>query len=316
MKDIRLLSFVIPCYRSEKTIEGVIDEIRTVAAGKYEYEIILVNDGSPDGTLNVIRTLVEGDRRIKGVNLARNFGQQAAVMAGLKYTVGDTVICLDDDGQSPIDGLDLMLGKINEGYDIVFADYFEKKESPFRLFGSKVNELMLNSLLGKPKDIKMNSLFACTRMVVDELLRYENPFPYLPGLFLRTTRNIANVKLTHRERESGESGYTLGKLLSLWINGFTAFSIKPLRAASFIGFFFALLGFVSLIILVISKLSGVNIKLGWTSTVSLIMFFDGMILIVLGLIGEYIGRIYLCINMTPQYVVREYMVNDSLEDKP
>ncbi|HCM91439.1 MAG TPA: glycosyltransferase, partial [Lachnospiraceae bacterium] len=254
--------------------------------------------------------------RIKGVNLARNFGQQAAVMAGLKYTVGDTVICLDDDGQSPIDGLDLMLGKINEGYDIVFADYFEKKESPFRLFGSKVNELMLNSLLGKPKDIKMNSLFACTRMVVDELLRYENPFPYLPGLFLRTTRNIANVKLTHRERESGESGYTLGKLLSLWINGFTAFSIKPLRAASFIGFFFALLGFVSLIILVISKLSGVNIKLGWTSTVSLIMFFDGMILIVLGLIGEYIGRIYLCINMTPQYVVREYMVNDSLEDKP
>ncbi len=316
MKDIKLLSFVIPCYRSEKTIEGVIDEIRTVAAGKYEYEIILVNDGSPDGTLNVIRTLVEGDHRIKGVNLARNFGQQAAVMAGLKYTVGDTVICLDDDGQSPIDGLDLMLGKINEGYDIVFADYFEKKESPFRLFGSKVNELMLNSLLGKPKDIKMNSLFACTRMVVDELLRYENPFPYLPGLFLRTTRNIANVKLTHRERESGESGYTLGKLLSLWINGFTAFSIKPLRAASFIGFFFALLGFVSLIILVISKLSGVNIKLGWTSTVSLIMFFDGMILIVLGLIGEYIGRIYLCINMTPQYVVREYMVNDSLEDKP
>ena len=315
MKDITLLSFVIPCYRSENTIEGVIDEIKTVTAGKYEYEIILVNDGSPDGTLNVIRTLVLGDRRIKGVNLARNFGQQAAVMAGLRYAVGDTVICLDDDGQSPIDGLDLMLEKINEGYDIVFADYYEKKESPFRLFGSKVNELMLNSLLGKPKDIKMNSLFACTRMVVDELLRYENPFPYLPGLLLRTTRNMANVKLAHRERESGESGYTLGKLLSLWINGFTAFSIKPLRAASFIGFFFALLGFVSLIVLVISKLSGVNIKLGWTSTVSLIMFFDGMILIVLGLIGEYIGRIYLCINMTPQYVVREYMVNDSLKEK-
>lgn len=315
MKDITLLSFVIPCYRSENTIEGVIDEIKTVTAGKYEYEIILVNDGSPDGTLNVIRSLVSGDRRIKGVNLARNFGQQAAVMAGLKYAAGDTVICLDDDGQSPIDGLDLMLGKINEGYDIVFADYYEKKESPFRLFGSRVNELMLNSLLGKPKDIKMNSLFACTRMVVDELLRYENPFPYLPGLLLRTTRNMANVKLDHRERESGESGYTLGKLLSLWINGFTAFSIKPLRAASFIGSFFALLGFVSLIILIISKLSGVNIKLGWTSTVSLIMFFDGMILIVLGLIGEYIGRIYLCINMTPQYVVREYMVNDSLKEK-
>lgn len=316
MKDITLLSFVIPCYRSEHTIEGVIDEIRTVTAGRYEYEVILVNDGSPDGTLNVIRRLVAADRRIKGVNLAKNFGQQAAVMAGLKYAAGDTVICLDDDGQSPIDGLDLMLGKINEGYDIVFADYYKKKESPFRLFGSKVNELMLNSLLGKPKDIRMNSLFACTRMVVDELLRYENPFPYLPGLILRTTRNIANVKLDHRERESGESGYTLGKLLSLWINGFTAFSIKPLRAASFIGSFFALLGFVSLIILVISKLSGVNIKLGWTSTVSLIMFFDGMILIVLGLIGEYIGRIYLCINMTPQYVVREYMVNDSLKDNP
>lgn len=313
MKD-QLVSFVIPCYCSEQTIRGVVDEIKERMQAYGSYEIILVNDCSKDQTYQVIRELVQEHKNIKGISLARNFGQASATMAGLKHSRGDIIVSLDDDGQSPLDGLPLLLEKIEEGYDIVYGDYYEKKESPFRLFGSKVNELMQRALLGKPKEIAVNSFFACTRMVVDEVLRYSGAYPYIPGLMLRTTKKIANVKVEHREREYGTSTYTFGKLLTMWLNGFTAFSVKPLRVAAIAGVLFALLGFGFLIFIVIRKLVDPNVQMGWTSIISLMMGFDGLILIVLGLIGEYVGRIYLSINATPQYIIREIISNEE-EDR-
>ncbi len=142
-------------------------------------------------------------------------------------------------------------------------------------------------------------------MVLDEVIHYKGASPYLPGLVLRATRNITNVKVVHRERAEGKSGYTFKKLLSLWINGFTSFSVKPLRLAVFLGIFFSFIGFAFLIVLLIRKLVGNNVQIGWTSIISVITFFDGLMLIVMGLIGEYVGRIYLCINSTPQFVVKE-----------
>lgn len=312
MKD-QLISFVIPCYCSEQTIRGVVDEIKERMQVYGRFEIILVNDCSRDHTYQVIRELVKEHEYIKGINLARNFGQASATMAGLKLAEGDIIVSLDDDGQSPLDGLPLLLEKIAEGYDIVYGDYYEKKESPFRLFGSKVNELMQRALLGKPKEIAVNSFFACTRMVVDEVVKYQGAYPYIPGLMLRTTKKIANVKVEHREREYGTSTYTFGKLLTMWLNGFTAFSIKPLRVAAIAGVLFALLGFGFLIFIVIRKLVDPNVQMGWTSIISLMTGFDGLILIVLGLIGEYVGRIYLSINSTPQYIVREIITHEDQE---
>lgn len=303
----RLVSFVIPCYRSAQTIGRVVEEIDTTMKGMsgYEYEIVLVNDASPDDTFEVIRALCAERNDICGVNLARNFGQHAALMAGFRHTRGDVVICLDDDGQTPADEAGRLLGKLEEGYDVVYAQYTHKQHSLFRNFGSKVNELMTRVMLGKPKELYLSSYFAMKRFVAEELIRYENPYPYVIGLVLRTTKKIANVEVTHREREIGVSGYTVGKLLGLWFNGFTAFSIKPLRVATVIGVVSACVGFLYGIYTVIKKFINPAVPVGFSALMAALVFFCGLILLMLGLIGEYIGRIYISMNNSPQYVIRE-----------
>ncbi|MBD5458326.1 MAG: glycosyltransferase family 2 protein, partial [Lachnospiraceae bacterium] len=242
----QLVSFVIPCYRSSKTIGRVIEEIDAAMEQlkEYCYEIILVNDCSPDETFEVIRGICAERKDICGVNLARNFGQHAALMAGFHYVHGDIMVCLDDDGQTPADEVGKLLGKIEEGYDAVYARYEHKQHSAFRNFGSRVNEWTARVMLGKPKELYLSSYFAVKRFIVDEMLRYCNPYPYVIGLVLRTTNKITNVDVHHREREIGASGYTIGKLLALWFNGFTAFSIKPLRVATVLGAFSAAMGFL------------------------------------------------------------------------
>lgn len=303
----KLVSFVIPCYRSAQTIGRVVEEVDTTMKGLsgYGYELILVNDGSPDDTFETIRALCAGRRDICGVNLAKNFGQHAALMAGFRHARGDVVICLDDDGQTPADEAGRLLAKLEEGYDVVYAKYRHKQHSLFRNFGSRVNELMTRVMLGKPKELYISSYFAMKKFVVQELVRYENPYPYVIGLVLRTTKKIANVEVTHRERETGTSGYTMGKLLGLWFNGFTAFSIKPLRIATVIGVVSACGGFVYGIYTVVKKFLNPAVPVGFSALMSSFVFFCGLILLMLGLIGEYIGRIYISMNNSPQYVIRE-----------
>lgn len=285
----------------------MVEEVSAAMEGlkQYRYEIILVNDGSPDETFEVIRSICEKRKEICGVNLAKNFGQHAALMAGFRRVHGDIVVCLDDDGQTPADEVGKLLGKIEEGYDAVYARYEHKQHSLFRNFGSKVNEWMTRIMLGKPKELYISSYFAVKRFVVDEMARYENPYPYVIGLLLRTTNKVANVDVKHREREVGVSGYTLGKLLALWFNGFTAFSIKPLRIATALGAFVAGAGFLYGIYTVIKKFVNPDVVIGFSSLMSAIVFIGGMIMLMLGIIGEYIGRIYISLNNSPQYVVRE-----------
>lgn len=306
---MKKVSFVIPCYRSEKTLEHVVTEIhdKMKTLAEYDYEIILVNDCSPDGTLAVIRRLCEADERIKGISFSQNFGQHAALMAGFRQSVGDYVICLDDDGQTPADEADKLILKLEEGYDAVYARYEHKQHSAFRNLGSKVNELMTRVMLEKPKDLYVSSYFAVRRFVVEDMIRYENSYPYVIGLVLRTTKNITNVIVQHREREEGSSGYTLKKLLNLWFNGFTAFSVKPLRIATAVGIFSACAGFLYGIYTIVKRLVNPAVPMGFSALMAALVFFGGMIMIMLGLIGEYIGRIYISMNNSPQYVVRERM---------
>lgn len=302
------VSFVIPCYASEHTISMVVEEVNEAMGrlNQYEWEFVLVNDCSPDNTFEVIKNLCAAYSNVIGLNLARNFGQHAALMSGFHQVSGDIIVCLDDDGQTPGNEVGKLLSKIEEGYDVVYAQYANKKHSGFRNWGSKLNSKMTEYLLDKPKDLFVSSYFAVRRFIVDEMVKYEHSFPYVTGLVLRSTKRIANVEVIHRERVEGVSGYSIKKLISLWSNGFTAFSVKPLRLATIMGILFAIIGFVVVLVLVIKKLMHpTDILLGWSSTISIIMIIGGLILIVLGIIGEYIGRIYICINQAPQYIVRE-----------
>ena len=304
---MKKISFVIPCYRSENTLPHVVAEIdeKMQSLTEYEHDIFLVNDCSPDGTMDVIRKLCKEHDHIKGIDFARNFGQHSALMAGLRHSDGDYVVCLDDDGQTPADEVDKLLGKLEEGYDAVYARYDHKQHSAFRNFGSKVNELMTRIMLGKPPALYVSSYFAVKRFVVEDMIRYENSYPYVIGLVLRSTGNIANVSVNHRERESGTSGYTVKKLMGLWLNGFTAFSVKPLRIATAMGAISAVIGFLYGIYTIVKRMINPDVPLGFSSTMAAIVFFGGMIMLMLGLIGEYIGRIYISLNNSPQYVIRE-----------
>ncbi len=305
---MKKVSFVIPCYRSENTITGVVEEIeKAMAALKdvYDFEIILVNDSSPDNTMGTIRKLCKERKNIIGIGFARNFGQHAALMAGLRQSAGDYVVCLDDDGQTPADEVNKLLDKLEEGYDAVYAKYEHKQHSGFRNLGSKVNELMTRVMLEKPKDLFISSYFAVKRFIVEDMIRYENSYPYVIGLVLRSTKNITNVVVNHREREEGSSGYTLKKLLALWFNGFTAFSVKPLRIATCVGVFCACVGFLYGIYIILNRFLNPDVPLGYSSMMAALVFFCGMIMVMLGLIGEYIGRIYISMNSSPQYVIRE-----------
>ena len=304
-----MISFVIPCYRSQATLPSVIREIQETMEGlrQYTYEVVLVNDCSPDDTFETIRELCRENANMTGINLAKNFGQHSALMAGFHQIKGDIVVCLDDDGQTPAGEVGKLLEGIEKGADVVYAKYAHKHHSGFRNWGSHVNELMTRVMLGKPKDLYVSSYFAARRFVVDEMIKYEYPYPYVIGLVLRTTKNIINVEVNHRDRLEGTSGYTLGKLLNLWFNGFTAFSVKPLRIATVTGAGCALLGFAYGIYTIIKKIfiNPPGLVTGFSALMSVLVFMGGMLMLMLGLVGEYMGRMYISMNRSPQYVVRE-----------
>ncbi len=308
------ISFVIPCYRSEKTLGSVIKEIDETMQKllNYTYEVVLVNDGSPDNTWDTICDIAQKDSfgRILGINFAKNFGQHSAIMAGLNYVNGDYIICLDDDGQTPASEAGKLINALENGADVVYAKYGHKQHNIFRNFGTFMNETMASVMLGKPKDLYVSSYFAVRKFVVDEMIKYESSYPYVIGLVLRTTKNIVNVDVNHRKREVGESGYNFVKLFGLWVNGFTAFSIKPLRIATFSGTIFAILGFLYGIYTIIKKFVNPIAPMGYAALMSAVIFMGGMIMLMLGMIGEYVGRTYISQNKNPQYVIRETTRND------
>ena len=311
------ISFVIPCYRSEHTLEAVVDEIkRTMAQRKeYNYEIVLTDDCSPDGVWKVIERLCREDGRIRAVQFMRNFGQHSALLAGCAETDGDLVFCLDDDGQAPVDELFKLVDELEKGYDVVYGVYPEIKQKWFRKIGTWMNNFMAQTLLGWPKDVQATSFLVLRREIVEEMLKYENPYPYMEGLIIRATDRIGKVQVTQRERLYGSSGYNLRKLLHLWLNGFTAFSVKPLRIASLCGLVLAVAGFLYLLFIVINRMIDPLVVEGYSSIMAVLLLVGGMLMMMLGLVGEYIGRIYICLNNAPQYVVRRKINGkDSIRD--
>lgn len=304
-----LLSYVIPCYHSAETIGPVVSDIISTVegGGRFSCEVILVNDNPPDDTWAVLQQLSEIHPEVVAICMMRNFGQHAALMAGYRASRGDIVISLDDDGQTPPSESPKLVDKLLQGYDLVYCQYAGTEfASGFRRFGSNVNAKMAKWLINKPDGIYLSSYFAATRAVVNEVCRYTGPYPYVDGLFLRSAGLVGSVTVLHKEREVGQSGYSLGKLVGLWLNGFTAFSVKPLRLSMLVGMLFALFGLVAALVIIIHKLvAWDSIDAGWPSLMCLLLVVGGLVLASLGLVGEYVGRIYVSGNAAPQYIVRE-----------
>lgn len=300
-------SIIIPCYRSSATIRKVVEMTMQELdkLNKREYEFVLVDDCSPDGgeTVAALLGLVRDYPCVKVVELARNAGQHNAVLAGLNHADGDAFIAMDDDMQTHPSQLPYLFEEFEKGYDIVYGYYPQKKHSRFRNFGSYINYLSLRILLRKPKDLRTSSFWIIRRFVRDYAIEYKSAYTHLQGLFLRTTRNISSVPIQHFEREVGTSNYTFSKLVKLWSN-IIGFSIVPLQLAVYTGFIFSVLGILGAVGVVILKIVRPYTYIGWPSMMAAICFFSGINLLFMGMVGEYVGRIFQGMSRNPQYVVR------------
>ena len=313
-----LYSIVIPCYKSSKTIRKVVEMTMQEMdrLGRREYEFVLVDDCSPDDgeTMAALMGLVRDYACVKVVELAKNAGQHNAVMAGLNEGSGDVFIAMDDDMQTHPSQLGKLLDEFDKGYDIVYGYYEHKEHSKFRNFGSYVNYMTVRILLKKPKDLKTSSFWVIRRFVRDYAVEYKSAYTHLQGLFLRTTRNISSVPIQHFKREVGTSNYTFKKLIKLWSN-ILGFSIVPLQMATYTGFFFSLIGILAAIGVIILKFVRPATYIGWPSMMATICFFSGLNLMFMGIIGEYVGRIFLGMSKNPQYVVRQVHHQDADAEK-
>ena len=302
-----LISIAIPCYKSEKTLQRVVDEIRDVInnAPGYDYQIILVNDYPFDNTFSLIKKLCDEDSNITGVNLSRNFGQASAKMAAIPYVKGDVLVFMDDDGQHPAEGIIPLVQKIQEGYDVVYAYFKSKKHSLFKRVTSKITAKISEFNGTRVKGVHVSSFYAISRFAVDCYQNYDSPFPSMMGYLNTMVGKVTDIEMPHRARLEGTSNYSLKKLLNLWLNGFTNFSVKPLRVILSSGAVIAFIGFLLGLYMVIHKLINPAIAAGYTSTMAVLLFLGGLILVALGFIGEYVGRIYMTISHLQQYRIRE-----------
>lgn len=312
-----LVSVAIPCYRSENNLEAVVDEIKTVFKERpeYSYQIILVCDGSPDNTDQVIKKLCSEDSNITGVLLSRNFTQSNAKMAALPYVKGDVLVFMDDDGQHPASDIFKLTDKVLEGYDVVYAHFQNKQQSFFKIWTSSLFGWLSEKCGRKPKGIKTSSFLAYSRFSVDMLLQYSSPSPSAGAFLYSVTTRITNVDSTQRKRRSGTSGYNLVKMVGLAVKGLTNFTIVPLRMIDTLGIISATIGFIYGIYLVIRKLFLGTVAPGYTSNMVVMFILGGLILIGMGLVGEYVGRIYILLSNKPQYIVRELINSDQTAEQ-
>lgn len=306
------LSFVIPLYHSEATIGQLVREIEAL---KIEggHEIVLVNDGSRDRTEDVCRKLVnEAQVPIALVNHARNFGEHNAVLTGWRQARGAYIVNLDDDGQNPpAEAVRLWHHARAQGLDVVFGHYRVKQHAPWRNLGSWLTNRTTDWALDKPAGFYLSSFRCVSAFAAREVARHAGPFPYIDGLLLQVTQRIGSLDVAHDERHAGQSGYTLRRLVRLWMSAWINFSVLPLRIATLLGLVMAGAGLLGLVVVIYLRLSQQGPAFGWGSLMAALLVFSGAQLIMLGVIGEYIGRMFISINQRPQAVVREIVRSSS-----
>lgn len=301
------LSVVIPVYGSEKVLpelvvrlQRALDQIEVAQRG---YEIIFVCDCSPDQSWRVIKELSARYGFVRGILLRMNAGQHNALMAGFARARGGIVVTMDDDLQHSPDDIASLLEELAQGRDVVYARFKQRKHAAWKVAGSKLNDRVASYLMQKPKGLYLSPFRAMTAAICVDILRYQGPYVYVDGLILSVTRNIGTVDVDHHERFAGDSGYSLRKSISLWLKMATSFSIVPLRITSALGIFFASVGFLFAMLLVIQKLTIDRMPIGWSSLIVTVLIIGGVQLLALGMLGEYLGRVLLTLNSRPQYVV-------------
>jgi glycosyltransferase involved in cell wall biosynthesis len=304
--SLTTLSILIPVYNSENTINRLVEELISELGVLFRLEIVLVNDNSRDNSEKVCISLFEKNRKIvKFYSLSKNVGEHSAVMAGLNKVTGDYTVVMDDDFQNPVsEVLKIVKTAIDGNYDVVYSYFERKKHDFFRNAGSWLNDKIANLMLGKPKDLYLSSFKVINKFLVNEIIKYQAPFPYIDGIIMQITNKIGKVKVDHHERKEGRSGYTLKKLISLWMNMFTNFSILPLRISIILGILFASIGLLLGVFTIIEKFTNPHVPVGFASLFVSISIFGGIQLIMLGMVGEYIGRVFLSLNKKPQYTIR------------
>ena len=307
------ISIVIPVFNCGGSFAEVVSRIHAVFVNQI-IQIVLVDDGSVDDSPQVCRELAENsDGRIVFVQLSRNFGEHSAVLAGLAETRAPIVAVLDDDGQNPPEELPSMFALLaKEQLDVVYGLYLERQHHWFRRLGSAFNDRVATIMLGKPRGLYLSSFKVMNRFVVDEIIKYSGPYPYVDGLICRTTNRLGQLQVKHAPRLAGKSNYTFVRLMRLWFNMFLGFSIAPLRMASLLGLVIAALSCVWLIAILIDKLwITPGVTAGIPTVLACIVLFSGVQLMVLGMIGEYLGRVFLANNGQPQFVIRQKVGGDA-----
>ena len=307
MKDI---SIVIPVYNSQDNLTELARQIHD-ALSDMRHELILVNDGSRDGSWQTIVGLCRQYDSIIGVNLRKNSGQDNAIMAGLSYATGNYSVIMDDDIQhSPYDIIKLY-DACRQGYDVCYANFSKKKQALWKNLGSWFNGKIADILIDKPKHIYLSPFQIIRKDVVDEILKYKGPYPYVQGLLLQITNNVTQITLSHHERYKGKSNFNLFRSMSVFFKLATSFSVYPLRIASLLGFLVASVGFgLAVFYLIEYFVSDYKVE-GWLTLVLINLIIGGMVLASIGLIGEYMGRMYLNLNAKPQYTVKETIRNEN-----
>jgi len=300
------VSIVIPVYNGQETIGPLVDELVARLGTSYRLEIVLINDCSGDRSEDACIALFEKHPDIvRFFSLAKNVGEHNAVMAGLNQCSGDFVVIIDDDFQNPISEVMKLLNfSLEHDYDVVYTWYRKKRHALWRNLGSWFNDRVANVMLRKPRGLYLSSFKLLNRFLVKEIIKYDLPFSYIDGLILRTTEKIGRLQVEHGAREIGKSGYTLRKLIRLWLNMFVNFSILPLRVATLLGTIFSLIGLGIGVWTVIEKLSNPNLPVGYAALTVIVSIFAGIQLMAVGMNGEYVGRIFLSLNRSPQYTIR------------
>ena len=308
------ISIVIPVYNSEECLLQLNSELEKALAVFNSYEIILVNDKSTDNSWDKIVRICAINTHVTGINFRKNFGQDNAIIAGIRRATGAYIVIMDDDLQhSPAD-IGTLYNKCKEGYDICYALFQRKKQSAWKNVGSWVNGKLSEKLLQKPANIYLSPFKVITKAVADEVVKYQGPFPYVDATLLTITTNVVQVEVNHYPRHKGKGNYDFVRSALVFIKHATNYSIYPLHLVSIIGFCSAIFSFIlGAIYLAQYFLSNRRIE-GWITIIILLIFFGGMILMSLGLIGEYIGRIFLSINNKPQYSIGEIIGNKENEE--
>ncbi len=311
------LSVVIPVYNGAKSIAELVHALEglDIDGG---HEIVLVNDGSPDDSLDVCRRLVAEATSvpITLVSLARNFGEHNAIMTGLRHTRGAWVITMDDDLQNPPAEVKRLLEHARAtGKDVVYTRYAVKQHAYWRNLGSRFANWVADILMEKPKGLYLSSFRCMSAFLVQQVTRYEGPFPYVDGLIMQATQSIDTLEVAHLPRAEGRSNYTLKRLVRLWINIFVNFSVLPLHLSTIAGFALSVVGLVGVISVVLEALF-FEPPQGWASLMAATLLLSGVQLLILGILGEYMGRLFLTANRKPQTVVREVIRSEGAAARP